>query len=1236
LKTRKNWRQWFRAYWVGVAILFATLAIGIPEANAQLATTTATLSGVVSDASGAVVRGASVTLLSPEKGISRAFTTDAGGRYSFNQLPPATYALTIQAKSFEAYRQSGIVLNAAESATQDVTLTVGSEAQSVMVVADASTLNTDNSNVAASIDAKEIVELPLNVRNIYGLSTLNSSVSNTSESQMLLGGGSNTTDNADQDISFLNFNGGFFGTTAFLLDGSWDTDPEWGAVIFVPSVDAVQEFRIQNNSFTAQYGWSTGNVVNVVTKAGTRDFHGSAYEFYANNNLNALNYFASPSECKVGDTNVCTLSRNQTGASAGGPLYIPRLYRQRDKTFVFGLYEHFTVSTPTVVQYAVPDARFRAGNFAEILGGSTGTSDGLGRPILLGQIYDPRSGHQITAGEADTRSASNPYGTGLIATQTGYIRNPIPGNILTNLPGYAPDPVGAKLLSYYPCPTCTGTGNNYSVSAAAPAHSDEYTIRADQNLSSSANAYFRYSYKSEEKTGAAAAWGDNPAGPGNERPNNRWGMWAGYSKIFSPTFTMNATSGVQIWHETSNNQSLGFDSASNLGLPSYVSSVYPLFPIVDVGSVSSLGPLSGNQQGVTNHGPIGNVAVDLIKLKGKNTLNFGFMGVEQMDSQKLFYQTTLDFSGNYTAGPNPLAGSGFASGNGVAQMLLGVLDSAGGGTSVGTVHNLTVSNRLFGEYFQDDWKLAHNLTINLGIRYESQTPDTYRNNEGSIFDPDALNPISVAAGRPVLGALEFLGPGHRDVYNQNYKNIAPRFGFSYQPVSKAVIHGGYGVFFPESVTCCFPADPDGFSATTYINPSLNGGITPNPNISTSNPWGGVYAQTTGNANGEFQQLGNGLSSTFVSRPSPYVQQWMLGVQTAITPNDELEVDYIGNRGVRLVGSRGYNQLDPKYLSMGANYLGSVAAFNPFAAPLAALEKGGTIAPSGCNLDNANATNAQLMAPYPQYCIGGVSQTDAPVGQSLYSAMQVTFNHRVSKGLTALVSYTYSKFLDNVAGNNAWSYNGPTNWGVTPANNYNLAADKSVDGGDIPQALVASYSYQLPIGRGKTVGSGMSRIADAVVGGWEISGIASFKAGIPLGIFGNDYNSFGGNPRPDVIANPKLSHPTLHEWFDTGAFQYAQYGSFGTAPRYFSNVRGPRYQDWDTAIEKNWTIKEKMRAQFRFETFNSFNHPNFYAPGAGSTSYSGCDPNATGCASSFGQVTNAFPGRIVQWAGKFYW
>jgi len=1207
------------------------VASGTPWINAQLATTTATLSGVVTDPTGAVLSKATLTLASSEKGITRTSITDDGGRYSFNQLPPASYSLAIKAKGFEAYQQKGIVLNAAETATQNVTLTIGAENQSVTVTADVTLLNTDNANVAADIDAKQIVELPLNVRNVYGLATLNSSVQNTSEGQLLLGGGSNTTDTADQDISFMNFAGGFFGTTAFLIDGSWDTDSEWGAVIFVPGVDAVQEFKIQNNSFTAQYGWSTGNVVNVVSKSGTHDFHGSGYEFYSSNNFNALNYFQSPGSCQgLLNTNLCTFSRNQVGGTAGGPLYIPGLYKQRNKTFIFGNYEHFHANTPSPSSYTVPDTNFLAGNFSEALGTTSSGNDGLGRPIYSGQIYDPRSGHAITAGQADIYNAvTNPYGTNLVATSTGYIRNPVPGNVLSNIAGYSPDPVGAKLLTYYPAAQKPGNvANNLVLAGQAPTYWNEYGIRADHNINDNTSAYFRYSYKEEAKTGTATNWGSNPAGQGNQRPNNRWGMWAGLTRIFNPTFTMNITSGVQIWHETSDNQSIGFDPAIQLGLPAYVTQQDPLFPIINVGNgFSQLGPFSGNAQGVTNHGPVGTVALDFIKTHGKNTLNFGFMGVEQVFSQYNYYSDSLTFDGNFTAGPNPLQGSGVATGNGVAEMLLGVMDAA----SIGTPTTPYESNHLLGEYVQDDWKATHNLTLNLGIRYEIQTPYTIRHDHGSIFDPNALNPLSYSVGKPLLGALQFLGPGNRYFYNPNYKNIAPRVGFSYQAIPKAVIHGGYGIFYPEAVSSSGSVDTDGFTATTNANLSLNGGVTPNPNISTSSPWGGQYAQVTGNANGSYQQDGNGAGGVFRNRPSPYVQQWLLGVQYAFTQNDQLDVNYIANRGVRMVGGMNYNQLNPSYLSMGSNYLSGTAAVNPLAAPLQALEKGGTIAPSSCNIDSSTALqNYQLLLQFPQYC--GVGQDDAPVGQSLYNSLQVTYNHRFSKGLTALVSYTYSKFLDNVEGNNSWSYNGAANWGAT-ANYFNLAGEKSVDAGDIPHALVASYVYQIPIGRGKAVGSGMSRVADAVVGGWELSGIATLRGGIPLSVFGNDWNSYGGDPRPDEVASPKPAHQTIsstvpNSWANISAFKYAAYGTFGTAPRYMSNLRGPHFTNLDSALEKNWSFKESMRAQFRFETFNTFNHPNFYAPGPGNMSlYS---------PASFGEITTAFPGRVVQLAGKFYW
>ena len=374
-------------------------------------------------------------------------------------------------------------------------------------------------------------------------------------------------------------------------------------------------------------------------------------------------------------------------------------------------------------------------------------------------------------------------------------------------------------------------------------------------------------------------------------------------------------------------------------------------------------------------------------------------------------------------------------------------------------------------------------------------------------------------------------------------------------------------------------------------------------------------------------MGFGVGSVFKYRKSPYIQQWLFGVQYAITGDDSLDVNYIGNRGTRMITNLQSNQMNPQYLSMSTAALQSLVS-NPFY---------GHIASSSCNLNNATVPQYQLLSPYPQFCNAGVTANDAPVGFSDYNALQVTYNHRISRGLTAMISYTYSKFLDNVEGNNSWAYNGNSG----PANNYNLAAEKSVDGGDIPHSLVASYVYQLPVGRGKPLGSGMGRAANAILGGWELSGIASFKSGIPISISGNDIATFGGNPRPDVVGDVHASHRSITEWFNTGAFAFSKFtadggDTFGNAPRFFSYLRGPRYQDWDTSLDKNWVFKDTMRAQFRFETYNTFNHPNFYSPSG--TGYSGCDPNAnpTSCPSSFGQITNTFASRNLQLAGKFYW
>jgi hypothetical protein len=1185
----------FLSNWGAIVVLL--LFGGTPGARAQLAVTTATLTGTVTDPTGSVVPDAKVTLSSPERGITRTFTTGAQGNYSFSQLAPSTYQLTIQAKGFNQYIQNGITLDAGQSASQDIRLNVGSVDQQVVVSSQANLLN---SNISAEVDSKQIVELPLNLRNIYNLATLNSSVNNNAEYQVLLGGGGNTTDSADQDVSFMNFSGGFFGTSGFLLDGTFDVSPDWGEVMYVPSVDAVEEFKIQNSSFTAQYGWSTGNIVDVTTKSGTNTFHGDTYFFYRNAALDANLWFSNHHGLPKQD-----VTREQFGVTAGGPLYIPHLYEQRDKTFIFGVYERFSAASPSTGIFTVPDAQFRAGNFAQLLGPQVGT-DALGRPVYSGQIYDPRSGRAITAGVVDPT-------TGLVANSTGYIRDPISNNNVAALGPF--DAVGAKLLSYYPTPTNSALANNLTVNGNAPASSDEYSVRLDHNINDASRYFARASIKEEYKTGEPAYYGaTNDAGPGVIVSDNRWDFVAGYSHVFNQTLTMNALAGTQYHREHDVGQSQGF-APSSLGLPSYLDA-NPNFPQVTVTGQSNLGNSTGGANAV--RGPVTTAAVNLEKILGKHTLSFGFMGVDMLYANEGVYENTLDEYGHFTCGPNPYLCTA-NTGNAVAQMLLGLPDGGGAGIA----SRPAASMHFYAWYLQDDWHVIPKLTLNLGLRYEIQGAPTYRRNEGAYFDANIDNPIGPAVGvlGTLPGALQYMSSGNRGIYKTNYDNLSPRIGFSYQALPKLIFRGGYGIFFPISISQ-EEATTDGYSPNTAVVSSLNAGVNAAPGLSLENPWPNGFVQPTGNSLGALQDVGYSTTAVFRQRPSSYVQQYMLGLQYGFTPNDSLELNYYGSHGTHMLSGNGisHTQVDPSNLPLGTQVLNNLVP-NPFYGHIAAGK-------TACGMDQPTIVYSHLLQPYPQYC--GVTENQPNNGFSLYDAFEATYNHRFHNGLSVLVSYTFSKFLDNVEGVNSWAMTGNS----SPANNYNLAAEKSVDGGDTPQSLVVSYIYDLPVGRGKKFGSGFNRKVDGVLGGWEVTGIVTSKSGIPIAVSGNNIPSYGGTPRPDVIANTHAAHQSVAEWFNTGAFAYAPYGTFGTASRYLSYMRAPDYNNFDTGIMKNWSLFRETRLQFRAEMFNTFNHPQFYSP---SGAYPGCDPNVTStCPSGFGQITNAFPGREVQVSGKFYW
>jgi hypothetical protein len=446
----------------------------------------------------------------------------------------------------------------------------------------------------------------------------------------------------------------------------------------------------------------------------------------------------------------------------------------------------------------------------------------------------------------------------------------------------------------------------------------------------------------------------------------------------------------------------------------------------------------------------------------------------------------------------------------------------------------------------------------------------------------------------------------RGLYNPPGTDFAPRIGLAYQVTSKLVARSGFGTFFVPSYLG--GGSTQGFGQSTPWVAVQPNGFTPQSSLDNAFP-NGLLPQT-GASLGALTNVGFTTSGTESHRPDPYMIQYMAGVQYAFTGSDTIDISYVGNRGVHIQqGTMNLNQLSPANLALGNQLLQQVA--NPFF---------GKIASSGCGLSGATIAYGQLLRPYPEFCDVNISQVNN--SWSRYNALQVNYTHRWHAGLQVLASYTFSKFTDNTSGTNGWAQANS----VPIRNYYNLAEEKSVDAADIPHSLVVSYIYELPVGKGKKVGANFNAITNAALGGWQVTGVSSFKSGFPIGVVGgvNNTSSFGGNQRPNLVGNPSLSNQTLQQWFNTAAFQQPAPFTFGNAPRYLESIRAPGLQNFDIGIQKWFYWREILRLQFRAEMFNAFNRANFYAP----------DANFNDAA--FGRISATLPPRDVQFGLKLYW
>ena len=1182
------------------ALLFSLAALllahGPAPVHGQNSTTAASLSGTVVDSQGAQVAGATVTVFNTGQDFTRSFKTDSSGTYSFTLLPPAVYSLKVEAPGFKKFNQDRVTLEVGQAAILNVTLTVGSNQETVEVTSEAPLLSTENATIATEITGKQVVDLPLNMRNPVFLVFLDAAVKNIDEGYMGAG-----LDNNDQASAFQTTGGEFLGSTAFVLDGAWDTDPGVGLISYVPSVDDIQEFKVQTYGFTAQYGLSTGNAVSFVTKSGTSQFHGDVFEFLRNSALDANYYFNNYNG--LPKTN---LHLSQFGASEGGPVYIPGLLKRKDRTFFFGLYEGYRSSGTSANALTAPTTAFKSGDMSALLGSSLGT-DALGRPILAGQIYNP-SAYQALA-------TSGPN-----AGQMVEIRDPIQGNNLANMI----DPVAKNLMQYFPNPTNSNQFNNFYAVQGVPITSDEYTIRIDHNLTESTRLYGRVSIKHQTQVSVGNLYGSNdPGGPGQNSPNNRHSTALGFSKVFNPTLTANVNFGFQRWVAPSAGQGYPF-KPSTLGLPSELDAISPEFPAVNFSADASLlnaaltsayTPLGSSSEGDTSTN-IGTLSTDITKVIGRQTLSFGWMGTMQQLNTVSYSKTAFAFTQTFTSGPDPTNPTG-GTGDSFASFLLGTATSGGTGIVVSPAQ--TKINQ--GWYGEDDWKATRKLTLNLGLRYDIQFAPTERHNRQAYFDPNAPNPIG-----DYKGALVYNTASNRGNFQVHYNNFSPRFGFAYQTLKNLVARGGYAIFYPWNFFGS-TANPGYSQGTSYVA-SLNGGLDPASHL--SNPFPSGILPAIGNSEGGLTDVGQSIGATIVpNRASPYTQQWSFGFQYSPTPKDGIEATYVGNHALHvMVGNNlNLNELPPQDLAMGQVAL-TAPVSNPFYGNPA-------VAGSSCGLDQETVPKFQLMLPMPQFC-DSVQSYIPTAGFSLYNAADFKYTHRANN-LTVMASYVYSKWLDNAESNANWEEIFMTS---IVRNNYDLKQEKSVDLWDIPNAAVVSFIWELPFGKGKMFGSDFNKFENTVLGGWQFSSINTFKQGSPLAIQANlnSASLYGGSQHPNVVGNPNVAgniagNPgcvgpskvhTVQNWFNECAFTAAPAGSFGNAPRYMSNLRAPGYDFTDMAIEKWFGIREFARAQFRTEMFNAFNHPILG------------EPYPSLGSSTFGFIGYADVSRQIQVALKIYW
>jgi hypothetical protein len=1176
---------------------------------------TGTILGTVRDKSGAVVTGANVTVLDVDRGTTFQTTTNASGEYVAGPLKIGRYRVDVEKAGFKRTSVGPVELNLQERPSVDVTLQVGEIHEQVTVTTQGPQLETESSDLGQVVTGRRIVNLPLNGRNYAQLAQLAAGVAPAEPGSR-----------AEKTFGF-SANGARALQNNFLLDGV-DNNSNLGDLlnettyVIQPSVDAIGEFKVQTNSYTAEFGRGNGAIMNAVIKSGTNEFHGDVYEFIRNEKFDAKNAFDQFGRQPY--------KQNQFGVTLGGPII-------KNRTFFFGDYEGLRVRQATPILLTIPTADMIGGDFSSQLSADFApqVDPDTGEPIP-GTIAKDCGNNNTFVGEIfDTRqtqvSGLNPNGFCGVPISSG-------GNL--NVFGVgAIDPLAARLAAFFPPTNTNLAGANFLVDPARKETRNNFDIRVDHKIGPKDDFFTRFSYEDQPSV-IPSSFNNVLDGGGffdGIEDNSYRSVAISEVHLFSP----NVINEFRLGYNRINSHRFQLNFDKNVAGDPAFGIEYPGIPF---------GPLNGGLPEIDfgdGTATIGSATFlpskeiqnsyvltdNLTWIRGRHSLKFG---TELRREQFTIFQPAasrgnLGFGSEFTDNPaSPSTG-----GSAFASFLLGIPDFG----LITSLHNVDYRRQIYAGYAQDDFRVTPRLTLNLGLRYEFFSTIKEAHDEGATFD-FATQSLLVPKGQtmqltPILAAsIPISATGSRGLIDRDLNNFAPRVGLAYQITDKLVLRSGYGIFYGGQENGPFSNPSTGFNPPFFSIEAFNTQCS--AESANHNP-GQVDCSIP-----NFNVLANGFPATSLSNPNtpqffsedphlltPYNQQWHLGLQYQLPAETVLEVSYAGSRGLKLYAFYNGNQAVPT--------TDQTAAFAPRRPVKKSLPGAGP-----CDLatpDNCDPAFDTSIATFRSNAF------------SNYHSVQARLEKRLTHGLQFEVSYTYSHALDNASSADLGSFaTGDFRDQRFPKLEYGNADF------DVRHRFVLSYFYELPFGKGKMFGGNAHGVLDQIIGGWQLAGITSASTGnyfTPTDVATNLSNSDGGGnvasaARPDRVGDPNGKPCIAGTAFNTCAFvTNTTLGTFGNAGR--NIIRGPGFQNWDLSIFKNFPVRERYRFEFRAEFFNVWNHVNpqlfpgkflfdnpatdhdiDLAPGE-----NGCPVDNHNANCSWGFAQSARDPRFIQFALKFY-